>query len=45
MEELKAELKALRECHEITAMELGDIKEDNNRLRKINTTLVETLSK
>lgn len=36
----KAELQALREKHEITIMELTDLKEDNEKLKKLNTTLV-----
>ena len=39
------ELAALRQKHEFTVIELTDLKEDYEKLKKLNTSIIESLAK
>lgn len=40
MASLQAELDALKQQHEFTVMELTDLKEDYERIKKLNNTIL-----
>lgn len=42
---LKAEFEALKQQHEFTVMELTDLKESYDKIKKLNTTILENMMK
>jgi hypothetical protein len=45
MSSLKAEFEALKQQHEFTVMELTDLKEEYDRIKKLNNTILENMLK
>lgn len=43
MTNIKAQLDALEQQHELTVMELTDLKEEYDRIKKLNNTMLENM--